>query len=397
MPLLQFCGAPLPKKAKGAAAKATQHISSPFYMLYENLGKAVRVLFIIILLVVILVYGKAFLVPLTFAALLAMLMLPMVKWLEGKGWNKALAAVMALLVIILFFTALGFFIGWQVADLAADANKIQRQFSDRMDDLRHFISQKLGIPPQKQDQIIQEQQASSGGQMSGMITGFLKGLGSFLTDAILVLVYIFLFIYYRAHLKKFLVRLVPEPDEGKALNIVNNAQQVSQKYLTGLSLMIMTLWVMYGIGFSLIGIKNALFFAVLCGLLEVIPFVGNLTGNLVTIGATLAQGGSVNMVLGIIAVYALVQFIQTYILEPLVVGAEVNINPLFTIIGLVAGEALWGIPGMILAIPLMGIAKIICDNIESLKPFGFLIGEEKKKKSNSGGFMKKVKGWFAKG
>ena len=96
MPLLQFCGAPLPKKAKGPAAKATQHISSPFYMLYENLGKAVRVLFIIILLVVILVYGKAFLVPLTFAALLAMLMLPMVKWLEGKGWNKALAAVMAL-------------------------------------------------------------------------------------------------------------------------------------------------------------------------------------------------------------------------------------------------------------------------------------------------------------
>ena len=101
------------------------------------------------------------------------------------------------------------------------------------------------------------------------------------------------------------------------------------------------------------------------------------------------------MVLGILVVYGLVQFFQTYILEPLVVGAEVNINPLFTIIGLVAGEALWGIPGMILAIPLMGIAKIVCDNIEPLKPFGFLIGEEKKKRK-SGGWGQKIKGWFKK-
>lgn len=364
-------------------------------MMYENLGKAVRVLFIITLLVVILVYGKPFLVPLTFAVLLSMLMLPMVKWLEEKGWNKALATIMALLVIVAFFAALGIFIGWQVSDLADDANKIQRQLADRLDDLRHFISQKLGIPPQQQDQIIKEQQSSSGGNMSGMITGFLRGLGSFLTDAILVLVYIFLFIYYRAHLKRFMVRLVPEPDEAKALKIVNNAQQVSQKYLTGLSLMIMALWVMYGIGFSIVGVKNALFFAVLCGLLEVVPFIGNLTGTGVTVAASLAQGADFNMVLGILVVYALVQFFQTYILEPLVVGAEVNINPLFTIIGLVAGEALWGIPGMILAIPLMGIAKIVCDNIEALKPFGFLIGEEKKKRK-SHGWLHKLKDWVKK-
>jgi len=363
-------------------------------MMYENLGKAVRVLFIIVLLVVILVYGKPFLVPLTFAVLLSMLMLPMVKGLEKRGWNKALATVMALLAILAFFASLGFFIGWQVSDLADDATKIQRQLSDRLDDLRHFISQKLGVPPQQQDQLIKEQQASAGGG-SSMVTSFLKGLGSFLTDSILVLVYIFLFIYYRAHLKRFLVRLVPEPDEGKALKIVNNAQQISQKYLTGLSLMIMMLWVLYGIGFSLVGVKNALFFAVLCGLLEVVPFIGNLTGTAVTVAATLAQGGDVNMVLGILVVYGLVQFFQTYILEPLVVGAEVNINPLFTIVGLVAGEALWGIPGMILAIPLMGIAKIVCDNIEPLKPFGFLIGEEKKKKKSSG-WLQKVKGWFQK-
>jgi predicted PurR-regulated permease PerM len=149
---------------------------------------------------------------------------------------------------------------------------------------------------------------------------------------------------------------------------------------------------MYGIGFSIAGVKNAFFFAILCGLLEIIPFIGNLAGTALTLLMAVTQGGGSNIIIGILITYALVQFIQSYIIEPLVVGAEVNINPLFTIIAIVLGETVWGIPGMILAIPLVGIFKIICDNVESLKPYGFLIGEEKKKKEP--GMMDKVKGWF---
>jgi predicted PurR-regulated permease PerM len=94
------------------------------------------------------------------------------------------------------------------------------------------------------------------------------------------------------------------------------------------------------------------------------------------------------MVIGVLVTYGLVQFFQSYVLEPLVVGAEVNINPLFTIVGLVAGEMIWGIPGMILAIPLMGVVKIICDHIEPLQLYGQLIGSDKKKGSE---FKKKIK------
>jgi predicted PurR-regulated permease PerM len=98
------------------------------------------------------------------------------------------------------------------------------------------------------------------------------------------------------------------------------------------------------------------------------------------------------MIIGILITYGLVQFIQTYLLEPLVVGAEVNINPLFTIIIIVVAELVWGVPGMVLAIPTLGIIKVICDNIDPLKPYGFLIGEEKKKDDNN--IINKVKGWF---
>jgi predicted PurR-regulated permease PerM len=105
--------------------------------------------------------------------------------------------------------------------------------------------------------------------------------------------------------------------------------------------------------------------------------VGNLIGVSVTLLMSLAQGGETSMIIAILITYAVVQFFQTYLLEPMVVGKNISINPVFTIVGLVGGELLWGLPGMILALPILGIIKIICDRIEPLKPYGFLIGDEK--------------------
>jgi predicted PurR-regulated permease PerM len=137
-------------------------------------------------------------------------------------------------------------------------------------------------------------------------------------------------------------------------------------------------------------VKNAVFFAILCGSLEIVPFVGNLAGSLITIVMSLAQGAGMEMVIGIVITYSIVQFVQSYILEPLIVGRVVNLHPMFTIIGIVAGEFIWGIAGMVLAIPLLGITKIVCDQIEPLQPYGFLLGDERK---SSRTVIDKVKQW----
>lgn len=206
----------------------------------------------------------------------------------------------------------------------------------------------------------------------------MSSISGFLVNTLLVLVYLFLFLYFRKHLKNSILKLVPQAEKSRTNKIIHDSTSVSQKYLSGLSMMIVILWIMYGIGFSVAGVKNAFFFAILCGLLEVVPFVGNITGTVLTIIASMATGGSSNVIIGILIVYGLVQFIQTYILEPLVVGEEISINPLFTIIGLVVGELVWGIPGMVMALPVLGMVKVIFDNIDALKPYGFLIGSQKK-------------------
>lgn len=343
-----------------------------------SLARSVLILLLLFLMFAALYYARPFLIPFTFAALFSMLMLPVALWMEEKGVNRVVAVLLAILLLAAVFTGIGWLIAWQISDLAKDAQQIEQNVARRIEELRQYIDQTFGISRQQQKEILEQQQSTSGGRMSSMASGFLAGLGGFLTNVVLVLVYTFLFMYFRDHLKKFILLLVPQARKAKAETTIHNCRLVAQKYISGLALMIVGLWVMYGIGFSIIGVKNALFFAILCGLLEIVPFVGNLTGNAITVLMTLAQGGSMSMVVGIVVTYGVVQFIQTYIFEPLVVGAGVNIHPLFTIIGIVVGELLWGISGMVLAIPLLGITKIICDNVEPLQPIGYLIGEERK-------------------
>ena len=361
-------------------------------MKQQGVIKAAGIFAILISAVVILVYAKSFLIPLTFGAILSMLLLPVTKWLESKGVNHVVAILLSVLLLVLFFSGVVALLTWQISGIGEDYTKLQEQLTQKFQQAKQFISDHLGISQEKQQQMMKKQQSSGGAGKT--ITSILGGIGSFLTNIILVLVYIFLFIFFRGRLKNFIIKIVPKDEQKNAVVTINNAQKVSQKYLTGMFMMIVCLWIMYGIGFSIAGVKNAFFFAVLCGLLEIIPFIGNITGTAFTVIMSLVQGQGSNVIIGIIITYAIVQFLQTYILEPLVVGAEVNINPLFTIVGLVAGETLWGIAGMVLAIPLMGIFKIVCDHVEPLKPYGYLIGQEKKEsgwKEKIGRLFKKIK------
>jgi predicted PurR-regulated permease PerM len=360
-------------------------------MQVQKIYKAAAILAILVLVVIILVYAKGFLVPLAFAGLLAMLLLPITRWLERKGVTRAIAVILSVLVLVAAFGLMILLIGWQVSDLSSDLSKAKAEFTSYIQQARAFVADKLGISKEQQREMLKKQQSSPAGNAGGAVTNILFGIGGFLTDTVLVLVYIFLFLYFRHRIKNFVLKIVANREKGNVESIFSEAQQVTQKYLTGLAMMIVSLWVMYGIGFSIVGVKHAVFFAILCGVLEIVPFIGNLTGTALTIAMSLVQGGDTNLVIGILITYAIVQFIQTYLLEPLVVGAEVNINPLFTIIGLVAGEAIWGIPGMILAIPLIGVTKIICDHITMLKPYGYLLGQEKRPDSK---FKLKVKNWL---
>ncbi len=188
--------------------------------------------------------------------------------------------------------------------------------------------------------------------------------------------------YSRRHLKIFILKLIPDAQKEKTENIISASSKATQHYLFGFGLLVTLLWILYSISFSIIGVKNPVFFASLCGLLEVIPFVGSITGITLTVLMVISQGGSGAMILTVLIVYVIIQFTQFYVIQPSLLGGEVDINPLIAIVVLILGEMIWGLGGMVIAIPLTGMAKIVFDNVEELRPYGYLLGRHSHTKEN---------------
>ncbi len=336
-----------------------------------SLSSIIKKLLLLFLVVSGIYFAKDFLIPLCIGGILAALYLPFCNWMEKKKIPKGFAVLISLLGLLILIFMLISLLGYKISELVSDIEIIKQKAIEAGARIQKYIFDSLNFTITEQNQILKSEQPSYG----NMVQMVLGSMTSFLTSSILVLVYFVLLLYYRSHIKNFLIQLTPKSKQAEMQEIVRKVATVSQQYLIGLSKMIFLLWIMYGIGFSIIGVENAIFFAILCGLLEVVPFVGNITGTTLTVLIAAINCGNAQLLIGIVIVYGIVQFIQGWVLEPLIVGSQVKINSLFTILALIIGELIWGIPGIFLAIPITAMFKIVCDSVESLKPYGFLIGE----------------------
>ncbi|MFL5773945.1 MAG: AI-2E family transporter, partial [Flavisolibacter sp.] len=115
---------------------------------------------------------------------------------------------------------------------------------------------------------------------------------------------------------------------------------------------------------------------VIGGILNILPYIGGLIAiALPVLMVTITREGYTGQLL-VIGAYLVIQFIDNNILVPRIVSSKVQINALISIIVVLLGGMLWGIPGMFLSIPFIGVLKIIFDRVEGLQPWGKLLGDE---------------------
>ena len=352
-----------------------------------TITSVIKKLLLLFLVFAGLYYAKAFLMPLFIGGILATLFLPFCRWMEKKKTPKGLAVVICLLTLVFGLASIVALLGWKIYDLLDDFAMVKKVAVDAFSNIQVYIYNHLNLTYKEQFQILKNEQPSYGSIMQLMA----ESLANFFTNLILVLVYFLFLLYYRVHIKIFFLKHAVASQQEDMEHLIDSAANISQQYLLGISKMIVLLWILYGIGFSILGVENALFFAILCGLLEIVPYVGNITGTALTLVVAALHGADFSMLGGIVLVCGIIQMFQGWVLEPLILGPQVKINPLFTIFSLVLGELIWGISGMILAIPMIAIFKIVCDHIDSLKPYGFLIGEIETQRKESV-FIKKIKG-----
>lgn len=332
----------------------------------------------VVMTLVIVYFARPVLMPLAIAAVLAIVFAPFCRRLEKTGINPTLSAILCGLIFALLFGGVIFFFVFYFKQIVTDLSGIRQHIVEYNQYVKKYLHDNFGVNPQGGKSSIPMPFQPDGEGLGKMATSVMGFALSLVIDLVLINVYLIMLLSIRGQIKLFLLRIVWPTGMDQAKAVISRCANVVRNYLVGLAVVIVCLWVMYSIGFSIVGIHYALFFAILCGLLEIVPFVGNITGSTLTSIMALSQGGGMGMVAGVLITYALIQFIQFYIITPLVMRDQVNIHPIFTILILITGDLIWGIPGMILAIPLLGIVKIVCDNVETLAPLGHLLGHHKK-------------------
>lgn len=317
-----------------------------------------------------------YLVPATFAALLAMLMLPLNRLLEKWRLPRILAIVTSLLVILVIIGGIITIISTQVVNFAKDLPTIEQQLRGKFDELQGFIQNVSGVTVEKQMDFIDQEVANILSTADKWGTGILLSTGETLAGFGIMILHFILFLLYRQRIKGFMLGVIQEGNHEKAKHVIEEITKVTRQYLTGVVIVMAIMSVLNSTGLMILGIKNAIFFGVLAAVLNIIPYIGVWIGAGLPILLAIITKDSLWYPVGVLGVFLFNQFIDNNFLTPRITGSQVKINALATIGVILVGNMVWGVAGMILFIPMLGIAKIIFDNVDQLKPFGYLIGED---------------------
>ncbi len=342
---------------------------------------------------------QGILIPVVFAALLAMLILPVTKKLEkvmSQGW----AIFISLLIIIIVIGSFLLLFYYQIISLADDFPLIKQKAVDKFSSFQSYIERQFNVPISKQLDWIQSNYDKAVSVGGNFIKSFLLGFTGGMADFLLVIIYIFFFLLFRIRIKNFILQLFNREQHPHVNSVIEKIKSLTIHYMTGLLLEILCLGALNSIGFLILGVKQAIFFGYLGAVLNLIPYVGAFIGAVLPMFVAFIYKDTAFYPLAVLGVIFITQFIDNNFLTPMIVGSHIRINELATIIVIIIGGALWGLTGMILFLPLLGMFKIICDNVDTLKPLGFLVGEDDKeaevtgKKENA--LVRKIKSIFKK-
>lgn len=338
-----------------------------------DISRVNRLLFFSVLTGAVLYFGREFFILITFSGFLAMLMTPLANRLERGNVPRVLSSIISILIIAAVLIGVAMLLKGQVTSVSEDFQQIKSKLQEAASAAETWISETLGM---SSDQIKEKASESISGAGTA-ISSVLMGTLSFLGGLLLVLVFTFLFLLHREKYENFAVMLHKEDKRNDARKMIAEISKVAQQYLTGRLISILLLGILYLIGFTILGLENALLLSLIAAIMTFIPYVGPLIGGFIPFFMALVSG-TFNQAIWVVVILAAAQLFDNYFIEPYVVGGSVSVSPFFTIFILILGGVLWGIAGVILFLPLLGMLKIVFDNVEGLQPYAYLIGDQKK-------------------
>ena len=338
----------------------------PFYF------KSTVILFGVILFVYALLNLRDIMVPLAFSILLAILLNPLTNWFQQKKIPQPVSIAIAMLIAFLVIAAILYFVSSQIISFGADLPLFKKKFAELFHSAQQSIQHGIGISVKQQQQYIDNVKTS----LKPLINSTIGTVFGSLAIVILLPVYTFLFLYYKKLILNFLFEVFDDKSSKEVAVVLHQTKGAIQNYMIGLLLEGLIVAILNSLALMLLGLKYAILLGVIGAIVNVLPYIGGILAILFpVIIATVTKEGF-HTQLWIIIAYIVIQFIDNHFLIPVIVSSRVKINALISIVIVLLGASIWGIPGMFLSIPFIGVLKIIFDRVPELQPWGKLLGYE---------------------
>jgi predicted PurR-regulated permease PerM len=312
------------------------------------------------------------LVPLAFAVLISILLNPLYTKFESI-MPKVPAILLTLLIAIVVIAGLFYFLSTQIAVFLESLPLIKQKLAKILVELQYWATDKFGINIKKQVDALNAGLSGGGGDMLKNTVGPVL---TFISVVLLLPTYVFLMLYYKPLILDFLFQIFSEKHSLRVAEILSQTKSAVQSFMQGLMLETIIVCALNSIALVIIGVPSAIVIGVIGGILNLIPYIGGLIAiALPVLMVTISQEGFSGQ-FAVIVAYLVIQFFDNNILMPRVVSSKVQVNALISIVGVLLGGALWGVSGMFLSIPLIGVLKIVFDRVDGMKPWGSILGTE---------------------
>ena len=313
--------------------------------------------------------------PFLFATLLSIALHPLAVFIERWGMPRVLASILCVIIAIVVLTSLIWFIVDQVIQIGRGDYDFAQKFNQIITVIERFLFEQFGLQANDMWQEIKESSMQMISNATAYLTAFFGSAGNTIANVVLIPLYMFFLLYYRIFFIEFFFRAFGSTPHVKVKETLDRIYSVIRSYLFGLITVMAIVAVLNSVGLLVLGIENAWFFGTLAALLLLIPYIGIAIGSILPALFALATKDTAYSALGVIIWFQIVQFFEGNFITPNIVGGKVNISPLVAIIALLLGGKLFGLAGLILAMPLVAVLKVLLDASDDWKAFGFLLGE----------------------
>ena len=349
-------------------------VKFPFY------ARLALTLLAIVLAFFILRIADDIFIPLVFALLISILLFPINRFFENKlHMGRVASAITSVLLFVAALVSFIYFLTLQLIHFAGDFPQLRQRFQQMFDSLQHWLSYKLHINNHQQTEYINRSVNGILESIAHSLSNVFVSVTGVLVLTIFVLIFTFFMLYHRRLLMRFVLHLFNIQYRPKVNEVIIETKSMIYSYVLGLMIEMVLISVVNCTMFLIMGIQYALLLGVMAAVLNIIPYLGIYTSIVICMLVTFANStGNTALAVGI--GLFIVHVLDANILFPRIVGGRVKMNPFITIIAVIVGELLWGVPGMFLFIPITGIIKLVCERVEGLEAWSLLIGVEEVEK-----------------